>query len=299
MTDILEKFWEIMEMEEEKFKTMAVAYIDVLGTKALETFEEQNDISKIFHTAIDEEERRGTPNKKCSRWSFSFSDCAFIIYTQNKQTDSRLTYYDKDDEYYYPLIALLTNLPLTILQYYNRGFLVRGGIAIGDGFVSNDHRRFFGKVFADSSQFDKTGYPPFICIDKELAEKINSIMEKCHKRCVEDAQKKTPEVFKELQLEGLYDYYPYFEKVGDNYIFNVFHNYMTHITALAGNKYIENEETFYNDFKNKCKTNVENAPNDNVKAKWETMLQFLAEKELFINKQLANRVRGFFCSLEN
>ena len=288
-----------MEMEDEKFKTMAVAYIDVLGTKALKTFDEQNNISKIFHSAIDEEERRGNPNKRCSRWSFSFSDCAFIIYTQNKQIDQRLTYYDEGDEYYYPLIALLNNLPLTILQYYNKGFLVRGGIAIGDGFVSNDHRRFFGKVFADSSQFDKTGYPPFICIDKELAEKINSIMEKCHKRRVEDAQKEMPEVFKELQLKGLYDYYPYFEKIGDIYIFNAFHNYKTHISALAGNKYIENEDTFYDDFKEKCETNIANSSNDNVKAKWEKMLHFLESKQDFITKQLKNGVCGCFVTYKN
>lgn len=142
-------------------KEMIVAFIDILGTKQ-RSIEDAENIYEMFQAFIKRnEERQNNFPKSYSRKCWFFSDCAYLVYYQNGKTEevSNLEV----------LRPMLINLSIELLKIWDEGFLVRGGIAMGEGCFHTDKPIFCGDAFNQASAFDREGMPPCIYLSPELA----------------------------------------------------------------------------------------------------------------------------------
>jgi hypothetical protein len=151
------------------YKTTAVIFLDVLGTKDRNNFDEKIAVHRVFHEEVknNEERQAASPHVIYTRAMRSFSDCTFILYTykdgvaDERKNDLNLLY-----------IALY-NTSLSIIRILNAGFLVRGGAALGEAFM--DELGFFGPAIEDAyeleSDKDKAIYPRVI-LANEVGERL-------------------------------------------------------------------------------------------------------------------------------
>lgn len=151
------------------YKTSAVIFLDVLGTKDRNNFDEKFAVHRVFHKEVKDNEDRqaASPQVIYTRALRSFSDCTFILYTyKNGITDER-----KNDLNL--LYIALYNTSLSIIRILNAGFLVRGGASLGQAFM--DELGFFGPAIEEAyeleSDKDNAIYPRVI-LANEIGERL-------------------------------------------------------------------------------------------------------------------------------
>lgn len=151
------------------YEEMVVIFLDVLGSKEIQGFNEKFKIHQIFHQELKENEnRQNTQAKKnviYTRKIFSFSDCAFIFYKYKSDIDKSRKNINN------LLITALFNTSLTILKITNEGYLIRGGVTYGEAYF--DDLSFFGPAVERAYLIEsKKALFPRVLIDSNFGKKL-------------------------------------------------------------------------------------------------------------------------------
>lgn len=150
-------------MRAPQYEQTVAIFIDILGSKDTTGFEEKHNIHTIFHNSIlDNQDRQNSKGHVAyTRKLYSFSDCTFIFYKYKPDiTDDR-----KDVNKL--LQVALFNSSNIILELFNAGYIVRGGIAVGDVFF--DDMSFFGPAVDRAYELEsKMAVTPRILIDPAI-----------------------------------------------------------------------------------------------------------------------------------
>lgn len=152
-----------------QYEDMAVIYMDLLGSRDKNSFEEKYKIHNIFHTEMKRaEERKNAPQTKhviYDRKIYSFSDCVYIFYFYKPGIED---FRKKNDELL--KVALLNSLN-PIMKIMLSGNFVRGGATIGKCYI--DDLGFFGPAVNRAYQIEsEIAEFPIIEIDKEIGKRI-------------------------------------------------------------------------------------------------------------------------------
>ncbi len=131
------------------YQKMVVIFVDLLGTKNNEKFEDKFLIHRLFHSEAKTNEERNLKHVIYDRKVYSFSDCAYFFYYYKEGIDESR----KDDMKL--LQIAMNNTSLSLLRIFNAGHLVRGGITIGD--VYFDELGFFGPAIEEAYRLE-SGY---------------------------------------------------------------------------------------------------------------------------------------------
>lgn len=149
------------------YKKYLVLFIDVLGSKGREDFEELYKINTTFHNSLEEYKEEDKSSNIYSREVHTFSDCAYIFY------------YFKDDiiEEKKNLGKLfkvaLHNTQFLILELLSNGFLCRGGVTFGKAYFEDDRSLLFGPAVNKAYYLEeKVAEFPRILIDNFVANKV-------------------------------------------------------------------------------------------------------------------------------
>lgn len=150
-----------------QYENMVVIFLDILGSKDMNTFEEKYKIHEIFHRSIKvSQELQGTKAKEhviYTRKLFSFSDCAYIFYKYKTGTDE----IKKNSNNL--LQTALYNTSLITLELLNEGYLIRGGVSYGQAYY--DDMSFFGPAVEDAYLIESTkAIMPRIMIDPKIGK---------------------------------------------------------------------------------------------------------------------------------
>jgi hypothetical protein len=147
-------------------KTVAI-FIDVIGYKNTTEFEKKYELHRLFHeeVAIHAQRQLDIPHVIYDRKIFGFSDCAYFFFyykdgiEEGRKCDIKLSH-----------IASY-NVSLTILRLMSKGYLVRGGLAIGDVFI--DDLGFFGPAVERAHEIEsREATVPRLQFDLEIGRKV-------------------------------------------------------------------------------------------------------------------------------
>lgn len=119
-----------------QYNKMVVIFIDILGSKEMTEFSQKYEIHKLFHGSVRESQNRQNSEHLShvayNRKLFSFSDCAYITYFYKDNIAE-----DRKDIRSLLQVALY-NTSILITKIASYGYLVRGGVSLGDAFVDDD-----------------------------------------------------------------------------------------------------------------------------------------------------------------
>lgn len=157
------------------YEKMVCIYLDVLGTEGRQAnFSESLKIHELFHGEFKEQQVIDNQNKRViyERKIFSFSDCAFILYRYNDETE--------DDKKDFVLLSrtALNNTGIAFLRFMNEGFFVRGGMCYGDAFYTQDGCFGPAVVLAARLEEKKATYPSIVidpCLGGEIFDRETKI----------------------------------------------------------------------------------------------------------------------------
>jgi len=153
---------------ESSFQTAVVIYLDVLGTKDRQLFQDKLKIHQLFHKEVISNENRqlALPNVIYNRSVKSFSDCAIFIYTYKSEIEA----VRKNDCNL--LYISLYNTSISILSILRSGFLIRGGACIGDTFI--DDLGFFGPAVEEAYHLEsEVACYPRIVLPRNIGRNIS------------------------------------------------------------------------------------------------------------------------------
>ncbi|ARU61536.1 hypothetical protein CBW65_11335 [Tumebacillus avium] len=150
-----------------QYQKMVVIFVDLLGTENNVKFEDKLFIHRIFHSEAKQNESRNLENVVYDRKVYSFSDCAyFFYYYKDGIEESR-----KDDMKL--LQIAMHNTALSLLRILNSGYLVRGGIMLGDAYF--DELGFFGPAVEVAYKLEsKYAKVPIVALQPELGQRFSS-----------------------------------------------------------------------------------------------------------------------------
>lgn len=158
-----------------------VYFIDILGSRernsSKDNFDKSFFIADTFLTEMESVQNRHRETSLLDRAVFSFSDCAYIIYSLKEKTE-------KSDENKMRMIyQSLYNTQQVICNFVYNGFLCRGGIAYGDVYFDLGRNMVFGPAVneAYSIESEKSIYP-CITLENSLAEEIDSYSKNIKKK---------------------------------------------------------------------------------------------------------------------
>ena len=265
------------------YETMAVIFIDILGTKNNTGFDHKYAIHRIFHGEARLNERRREIHSNFDRYVWDFSDCAYFIYKRKqgcKLPDMRM------------LEIAMYNTSLSVLRIINEGYLVRGGIAVGDAFV--DELGFFGPAIEEAylNESDKKrNRMPLILLDDKLGEDFQAYV-----KSARDPGNDPDNIIKQQLIEEMYSHdIPNLVEYEDGkYFLNIFY----HMEGFGPILNMENVSLSLA----QIKENFAKAYDDNVRVdteqgvqnKWNWMKEYLARKH---NRLNPNVVSGTFSSI--
>lgn len=147
------------------YRKMVVIFVDLLGTKNNEKFEDKLLIHRLFHGEARINEQRNLEHVIYDRKVYSFSDCAYFFYYYKEGIEECR----KDDM---KLIQIaMSNTTISLLRILNAGYLVRGGIAFGDAYF--DELGFFGPAVEEAYGLE-SGYAdvPIIALSPKLGKRF-------------------------------------------------------------------------------------------------------------------------------
>jgi len=137
--------------------TGLVAFIDILGTKE-GSFIDLYKIMKIFHHEMISKNGKKTV---CKKYTTSFSDCAYIIYTCVDINDSSFNIYLNDSLYDLSSLVAIIN---------SNGYLCRGGITYDKYYFEENNRLIFGPAVNRAYELENKAVMPRIIIDEKIAD---------------------------------------------------------------------------------------------------------------------------------
>jgi|GEM_PF-301236 len=142
-----------------------VAFIDILGSKQINSFDLRLSVNMSFHTELEkfmDVETVFDSIKKYERQVYVFSDCCYIIFYYNDAVSH------KDD---FKLIKNgLHYISLLALEILSNNVIIRGGITFGDVYFEKDRSLFFGPAIDCAYQLEsKVAVVPRIAIDEKIA----------------------------------------------------------------------------------------------------------------------------------
>ena len=147
-----------------EYQKMVVIFVDLLGTKNNEKFEDKYLIHRLFHSEARSNEERNLGHVIYNRKVFSFSDCAYFFYyykegiEEHRKNDMKL------------LQVAMHNTSISLLRILNAGYLVRGGITFGDAYF--DELGFFGPAVEEAYGLESNyADVPILAINSELGKK--------------------------------------------------------------------------------------------------------------------------------
>jgi hypothetical protein len=145
-------------------------FIDILGTKNT-NFEDLYKINNIFHKEINDLEQK-TRFSLYQKQVFSFSDCAYIIYTGYYDPDKSMYHYPKKDDISYFINFTFDDLMDTLITFLLNGFLCRGGISIGKLYVDKKNNILFGPAINEAYLLEREAIMPRIIFNENLIDLI-------------------------------------------------------------------------------------------------------------------------------
>lgn len=155
---------EIKECDDVKnphYSRMAVIFIDLLGTKNNKEFRSKYYIHRLFHEEAKKNEKRNPEHVVFERRVYSFSDCAYFFYYFKDGKE-----HSRKDEMKMLQVAMY-NTSQSILRILNAGYLVRGGVALGDAFI--DELGFFGPAVEEAYKIESEyADVPMVALTPEL-----------------------------------------------------------------------------------------------------------------------------------
>ncbi|MED4728357.1 hypothetical protein P9597_09415 [Aneurinibacillus migulanus] len=144
-----------------------VFFIDILGTQRITNFDKLYNINSIFHDEFELSNARNLDHVKYERKAISFSDCTYIFYFFKDYVS------EEDKDYTKLLEVALHNTSLSILRFLDSGFLVRGGVTIGDYYFEST--KLFGPAVNRAYFLEaKEAKYPRILIDDKIAGSLLS-----------------------------------------------------------------------------------------------------------------------------
>ena len=66
------------------FHKAIVIFIDILGSRSRNSFEELYEINELFHTVLLNNAKQNHKLDRLKRHIYTFSDCAYIIYDEKE-----------------------------------------------------------------------------------------------------------------------------------------------------------------------------------------------------------------------
>ncbi|HCG6947033.1 hypothetical protein [Vibrio parahaemolyticus] len=150
-----------------KYDRKVVIFIDILGSREMRDFSKKYEIHSLFHSSIRESQERQNSDALShvvyDRKLFSFSDCAYIVYSFKEGLEK-----DRQDERKLIQVALY-NTSILLTKIMSKGYLVRGGATFGDAFVDDDG--CFGPAVDRAYEIEsKKAIYPRVMLDNELGQ---------------------------------------------------------------------------------------------------------------------------------
>lgn len=149
------------------YKKMVAIFLDVIGYKNITDFSKKHELHRLFHeeVAIQAKRQLDIPHVVYDRKVFGFSDCAYFFFyykdgiEDNRKHDVNLAY-----------IAAY-NVSQTILRLMSKGFLARGGVALGDVFI--DDLGFFGPAVERAHEIEsREAFFPRLQFDHDIGKQV-------------------------------------------------------------------------------------------------------------------------------
>ena len=149
------------------FHKALVIFIDILGSQNRKDFNELYEINNTFHDLLLDNQKCNKPRVVYKRTIHTFSDCAYIIYDFKDDIPEEKRDLGKLFE-----VALCNCEPLAI-QFLNRNFIFRGGVAYGDVYYEENRNILFGPGINAAYQLEsKVAQYPRIAVENFVAETI-------------------------------------------------------------------------------------------------------------------------------
>jgi hypothetical protein len=140
-------------------------YVDILGTRSNRVCEDKYRIHSIFHEEAAKSGSFGHDHTVFSRKVVSFSDCAYHFYFYK----DNIPEHRKNDENL--MCTALANVSISILRFYNSGFIVRGGACLDEYYL--DGLGFFGPAIELAYKLeDKCAKMPRVIIENGMGRKV-------------------------------------------------------------------------------------------------------------------------------
>lgn len=248
-----------------------VYFVDVLGsqerTKDSLKFDESYFIADTFITEMENIQKRHRKTSMVDRSVFSFSDCAYIVYSLKDEFQS----YENEMKMIY---TSLYNTQQTICTFLYNGFLCRGGISFGDVYHDITRNIVFGPAVNNAYKLESEAIYPNLIFQDTLSERLVSY-DKELKRNNEEAA---------LLNGNIVRYNSKTKKFFLNYL-NYFYN--------TGSASLGNCAVFHDDFYLKsmtlCKNTLETLDDEHVKEKYRWQLDYLEKEKSFQEKNCATK----------
>lgn len=150
------------------FSKYIVIFVDVLGSKGRNGFDEQYRVSSIFHDTFEDNKNAAPSYVIHQRKVYTFSDCAYIFYNYKDGIA------DERKDIRKLLTVALCNCEPIFLKLLSQRIVFRGGIAYGDAYVDSDRAMFFGEAVTRAYTMESSlAIHPRILVDDFIAETLN------------------------------------------------------------------------------------------------------------------------------
>jgi hypothetical protein len=156
------------------FEERVVAFVDILGFR--DQLKKSENLEVFYELITELKQIKDSENKRTSA-SFSalkgqisqFSDCILIsYYTKPKKN----TPYG-DSPLFYALWRLAMDISLIARKIAKKGFVIRGGIAIGKTFHDDQSQMIVGKSFIDAYEIEtQQAVYPRVVISEDLIQQL-------------------------------------------------------------------------------------------------------------------------------
>lgn len=252
------------------YQNMIAVFVDVIGYKNTTDFERKYELHRLFHeeVAVHEKRQLAIPHVIYDRKVFGFSDCAYFFFyykdgiEKERKNDIRLAH-----------IAAY-NVSLTILLLMSKGYLARGGLAIGNVFI--DDLGFFGPAVERAHEIEsREAKVPRLQFDCDIGRQVYE--------WEHDVSRKDP------NLISLYTDIPYVSELeNESYFVNPFY-----VLQISGAFLIGAENLTIESVKNTVlgkvgKDLMTHAADSKIVEKLEWIKQYTSSKKNLLKPELVN-----------
>lgn len=155
------------EGRQKNYHKALVMFIDILGSQNKMSFQELYEINNAFHSLFNENSKNDKEHIVYKRTIHTFSDCAYIIYDFKGNVPEEKKHLGKLFE------VALCNCDHLFIQFLNKTFIFRGGVAYGDIYYEKDRSILFGPAVNKAYSLENNvAIYPRIVVDNFVAEEL-------------------------------------------------------------------------------------------------------------------------------